>query len=120
MPYSLQHTRDVPNLSYNCDLITTFIGFGLFFEMCLIDLVASFSHAKLPPKTPLTGLSRTPSNTYFLLHYYYEQNKTARSEIYQRHLHLNLPLDQSVVTQFKYFLRHNTLTQLKNSYLAYS
>ena len=22
-----EHTRDVPNLSYDCDLITTFIGF---------------------------------------------------------------------------------------------
>ena len=37
---------------------------------------------------------------YFLLHTdYCEKNKTARSEIYQRHRHLNLPLDQSVVTQ---------------------
>ena len=34
----------------------------------------------------------------FLSHNYCEQNKTARSEIYQRHRHVSLPLDQSVVT----------------------
>ena len=32
----------------------------------------------------------------FLLHNYCEQNKTAHSEIYQRHRHLNLPLDQKL------------------------
>ena len=35
----------------------------------------------------------------FLLHNYWEQNKSARSEIYQQYRHLNLPLDQSVLTQ---------------------
>ena len=35
--------------------------FGLFFEMCLTDLVASTSHAKFPSKAPSTGLSRTSS-----------------------------------------------------------
>ena len=34
----------------------------------------------------------------------YEQNKTARSEIYQRHRHLNLPQDQKF-----HFLRHITI-----------
>ena len=72
MPYTLQHTRDVINLSYDSDLITAFIefhgvygmqDFGLFFKMCLIDLVASTSHAKVPSKAPSTGLSRTSLKT---------------------------------------------------------
>ena len=65
--------------------------------MCLIDLVASTSHAKVSSKASSTGLSRTSSKT--LSHNYCEENKTARSEIYERHRHLNLPLDLSAVTQ---------------------
>ena len=64
--------------------------------MCLIDFAASTSHAKVPSKAPSTGLSRKSSKTYFLSHNYCEQNKTARSDIYQQHRHLNQPLDQKL------------------------
>ena len=68
--------------------------------MCLIDLVASTSHAKVPSKAFSSGLSRTSSTGgKTLSHNYCEENKTARSEIYERHRHLNLPLDLSAVTQ---------------------
>ena len=52
---------------------------------CVLELVASTSHAKVSHST---GLSWTSSNTYFLSHNYCKQNKAARSEIYQRHLKL--------------------------------
>ena len=70
-----------------------------FSEMCfiIIDLVTSTSHRKVPSKAPhSTGLSRTSSKSQdldFLSHNYCEQNKTAHSEIYQRHCHVqNLKL----------------------------
>ena len=45
------------------------------------------------------ALANVFEDLYFLSHNCCEQNKTARSEIYQRHRHLYLPLDQSAVTQ---------------------
>ena len=43
MPYTSQHTRDVPNLLYDCHLITAFIGFSfpLVFTCTFTDCLMS-------------------------------------------------------------------------------
>ena len=54
----LNITKNISSTGYNQEFLE---DFGLFFEMCLIDLVASTSHAKFPTNAPSTGLSRTSS-----------------------------------------------------------
>ena len=67
---------------------------------CVLELVASTSHAKVPPKASRsTGLSRNVFEDDFARKRFsvalssYEQNKIACTD-YQRHRPLNLSLDQ--------------------------
>ena len=69
--------------------------FGIFFEMCSRVRRLNFTRESSFKGIPLDwALANVFEDLDFLSHNYCEQNKTARSEIYQRHRHLNLPLDQ--------------------------
>ena len=71
--------------------------FGIFFEMCSRVSRLNFTRESSFKGIPLDwALANVFEDLDFLSHNYCEQNKTARSEIYQRHRHLNLSLDQNV------------------------
>ena len=69
--------------------------FGVFIEMC-----SRVSRLNFKRKSSLKGipLDWALANAFedFLSHNYCEQKQTAHSEIYQRHRHLNLPLDKKL------------------------
>ena len=73
---------------------------------CVVELVASTSHTKVPSKAPHWALTNVFQDSDFLSRNYCDQNKTACSKIYQADRHLNLPLDQK--SHLQYFLGHMT------------
>ena len=71
--------------------------FGIFCEMCSRVSRLNFTRESSFKGIPLDwALANVFEDLDFLSHNYCEQNKTARSEIYQRHRHLNLSLDQKL------------------------
>ena len=94
--FTCTFTECVTYITKHVSLTGIIMNFGIFFEMCSRVSRLNFTRESSFKGTPLGSHERLRRLRFSVELLGCEQNKTTRNEIYQRHRHLNLPLDQKL------------------------